>query len=181
MIWGCISARELGNIHFIDGIMDKYVYNGILKKNVKEITIKMGMPYVYMFQQNKNTKHNAELNRQWLIWNVPKRLKMLVQSPDLNRIEHLWAILKRGFHKVSIKSKSHLKRAVIREWEHIIPEISRNLVNYVHRRCVSVIRAEIYATKYWNFKCLLLVWFFLYKLESSVRTEMLRKIDMFSL
>ena len=38
----CISARGVGNIHFIDGMMVKYVYNNILKKNVKESTIKMG-------------------------------------------------------------------------------------------------------------------------------------------
>ena len=64
MIWGCISARGVGNIHFIDGIMDKYVYSDILKKNVKQSTIKMGIPYVYMFQQENNSKNNAELNRQ---------------------------------------------------------------------------------------------------------------------
>ena len=64
MIWGCISARGVGNIHFIDGIMVKYVYNDIPKKNVKQSTIKMGMSYVYMFQQENNSKHNAELNRQ---------------------------------------------------------------------------------------------------------------------
>ena len=51
MIWGCISARGVDNIHFIDGIMVKYVHNDILKKNVKECTIKIGMSYVYMFQQ----------------------------------------------------------------------------------------------------------------------------------
>jgi len=50
MIWECISARGVGNIHFIVGIMVKYVYNDILKNNVKQSTIKMGMSYVYMFQ-----------------------------------------------------------------------------------------------------------------------------------
>jgi len=50
MIWGCISARGVGNMHSIDGIMVKYVYNDILKKNVKQSSIKMGMPYVYMSQ-----------------------------------------------------------------------------------------------------------------------------------
>jgi hypothetical protein len=56
MIWGSISARGEGNIHFIDGIMVKYVYNDILKKDAKEITIKMGMSYVYMFQQENSSK-----------------------------------------------------------------------------------------------------------------------------
>jgi hypothetical protein len=35
MIWGCVSARGVDNIHFIDGIMVKYVHNDILKKNGK--------------------------------------------------------------------------------------------------------------------------------------------------
>ena len=75
-------------------------------------------------------------------------LKTPAQSSNLRPIEHLWAILKRGVHKVSINSKNHLKTVVIREWEAISPEICRNLVNYMHRRCVSVIRAKGYATKY---------------------------------
>ena len=86
-----------------------------------------------MFQQENNSKHNAESNRQWLIWNIPKQLKTPAQSLDLKPIEHLWAILKRGVHKVSIKSKNHLKGVVIRECLSIGPEISRNLVNSMHR------------------------------------------------
>ena len=84
MIWGCISVRGVDNIHFIDSIMDNYVYNDILKKNFKQNTYKMGISHVYMFQQENNTKHNVELNRQWLIRNIPKELKTPAQSPDLS-------------------------------------------------------------------------------------------------
>ena len=45
-----MSARGVGNIHFINGIMNKYLYN---IKNTK--SIKMGMPNVYMFQQDNNS------------------------------------------------------------------------------------------------------------------------------
>ena len=122
MIWGCISARGVENIHSIDGIMVKYVYNDILKKNIKQSSIKMGISYVYMFQQDNNSKHNAELNRQWVIWNIPKQLKMPAQSPYLKPIEHLLAILERGVHKVSIKSKNHLKRVLIRNGRLSVPK-----------------------------------------------------------
>ena len=110
-----LSARGVDNIHSIDGIMVKYVHNDILKKNGKQSTIKMGMSYFYMFQQENNSKHTAELNRQWLIWNIHKQLKTPAQSPDLKPIKHLLVILKRGVHKVSIKSKNHIKRVVIGE------------------------------------------------------------------
>jgi hypothetical protein len=104
--------------------------------------------------------NNAELNKQWLIWNIPIQLMASAQSPDLNPIKHMRAVLKRGVHKVNIKSKNHLKRVVIRKWEAISPEICRNLVTCMHRQCVSVIRNKGYATKYWNFMYLLLVCFF---------------------
>ena len=35
IIWGSMSVRGMCNIHFIDGMMDKYVYNDILKKNIQ--------------------------------------------------------------------------------------------------------------------------------------------------
>ena len=154
MIWGCICARGVDNIHSIDNIMIKYVHNDILKK-VKQSIIRMGMSYIYMFQQENSSKHNAVL-----IWNIPKQLKAPAQSLDIKPIEHLWVILKRGVHKVSIKSKNHFGRVVIQEWEAISSEICRNLVNSMHRRSVSVIRARGYANKYWNLKCLMYVFSF---------------------
>ena len=67
---------------------------------------------------------------------------------------------------MSIKSKNHLKRVLIQEWEAISPEIYRNLVNYMLIRCVSVIKAKgfIFEVSSVNMR-------FLSKLKSSVRTE----------
>ena len=71
MIWGVYLPEEW-TTYTIDGIMVKYLQNDILKKNVKQSTIKMRMSYIYMFQQENSSKHTAELKRQWLIWNIPK-------------------------------------------------------------------------------------------------------------
>jgi hypothetical protein len=73
---------------------------------------------------------------------------------------------------VSIKSKNHLKKVVIRECYAISPKIGRNLVNPMHRRRVLVIRANDYATKYRNLKRLDVNMFFLSKPKSSVRIDM---------
>ncbi|GBO06988.1 hypothetical protein AVEN_255366-1 [Araneus ventricosus] len=55
MVWGCMSAVGVGNLHFIDEMMDKYMYLGILKQNLKQSAEKMGIlphykPYQIMTQ-----------------------------------------------------------------------------------------------------------------------------------
>lgn len=147
MIWDCMSAKGIGNIEVIDGIMDQHVYNNILRNNVKQSAKKMELPHVYTFQQD-DSKHTAHINRQWLIWNIPTLLKTPAQSLDLNPIEHLWALLKQKVHQHKPKSIEELKTDVIREWEKIPPEECRKLVNSMHRRCKTIIKANCYASGY---------------------------------
>ena len=95
----------------------------------------MGMPNVYMLQQDNDSKHTFELNMKWLLWNIPKPLKMPAQPQDLKPTERVWAILKRGDNKKNVKSKGHLKRVLIQEWD----AINKNLVNSMHRRFVLLL------------------------------------------
>ena len=53
MIWGCMSAKGVGNIEIIEGIMDRHAYHNILVNNVKQSAQKMGVPSVTDF--NKTT------------------------------------------------------------------------------------------------------------------------------
>jgi Transposase len=50
MVWGCMAASGVGNLVFIDGLMDKLVYMDILKQNLKQCVVNLGMPPVYKFQ-----------------------------------------------------------------------------------------------------------------------------------
>ncbi|GFU49510.1 transposable element Tc1 transposase [Trichonephila clavipes] len=42
LIWDCMSAGGVGELSFIDGIMDKHVYLGILKDNSEKSASKLG-------------------------------------------------------------------------------------------------------------------------------------------
>ena len=61
MLWGCMSAYGVGNIQFIDNVMDKFIYNDILRKNVKQIAAKLGMPATYCICSSKITTPNTRL------------------------------------------------------------------------------------------------------------------------
>ncbi|GBL84426.1 Transposable element Tcb1 transposase [Araneus ventricosus] len=43
MIWGCMSAVGVRNLHFIDGMMDTYIYLEVLKQNLKQSAEQMGI------------------------------------------------------------------------------------------------------------------------------------------
>lgn len=48
LVWGCMSAAGVGNLHFIDGIMDYKVYIEILKKNIHASAQKLGLADNYI-------------------------------------------------------------------------------------------------------------------------------------
>ncbi|GBN29874.1 Transposable element Tc1 transposase [Araneus ventricosus] len=100
MVWGCMSAVGVVNLHFIDGIMDKYMYLDILKQNFKQSAEKMGiLPYYKLYQDN-DPKHNAHICRLWAVIRTP------AQSPDLNPIENIWDHLNNRIRKFKISSKN---------------------------------------------------------------------------
>ncbi|GBL72259.1 Transposable element Tcb2 transposase [Araneus ventricosus] len=90
MVWGCMSAEGVGNLHFIDGMMGKYMYLGILKQNLKQRAEKMGILPHYKLYQVNDPKHNAHICRLWTLYQCPQVIRTPTQSPDLNPIENIW-------------------------------------------------------------------------------------------
>ncbi|GBL87070.1 hypothetical protein AVEN_218766-1 [Araneus ventricosus] len=63
MVWGSTSAVGVGNLHFIDEMMDKYMYLDILKQNLKQSAEKMGISPHYKLYLDNDPKHNAHICR----------------------------------------------------------------------------------------------------------------------
>ena len=59
LIWGCMNATGVGNLHFIEGIMNHLMYIDILKQNLRSSAIKMGMGNQFIFQQDNVPKHTT--------------------------------------------------------------------------------------------------------------------------
>lgn len=148
MVWGCMSAAGVGDLHFVDGIMDQYQYINILKEHLRPSAERMGLADNYIFQQDNDPKHSALNTKLWLLYNTPKYIHTPPQSPDLNPIEHLWDELGRRIKKRGIKNRHDLRNALQQEWNDIGSEVTNNLVSSMPRRLQAVIRSNGNPTKY---------------------------------
>lgn len=148
MVWACMSAAGVGNLVFIEGNMDKTMYLDILKNNLTQSAQKLGIEDNFRFYQDNDPKHKSHIVQTWLIWSCPHVMKPPAQSPDMNVIENLWAILDNKVRQHSISNKEQLKTVLLEEWGKIGSEITKKLVESMPSRINAVIKSKGNHTKY---------------------------------
>ncbi|GFT67801.1 transposable element Tcb1 transposase [Trichonephila clavipes] len=129
MVWGCMASNGVGNLVFIDGIMDHKIYIDIHNNNLKESAKKLGLDGNFIFQQDNDSKQTARNVKMWCLFHCKQQLHSPPQSPDINVIENLWATLEIAVQKHQIRNKAHLKQVLQEEWDKISPDTTKNWSN----------------------------------------------------
>ncbi len=142
LMWGCMSAAGVGELHFIDGIMNSQ----ILKEKMLPSLRALGRRA--LFQHDNDPKHTSKATVGFLKKNKVKVIQWPSMSPDLNPIEHLWGILKRQVEHHSPSSIQSLKEVILEEWKKIDLAKCRQLVHSMPRRLGAVIKNHGGHTKY---------------------------------
>lgn len=148
MVWGCMSANGVGNLVFIDGILNQYGYINILKENLIPSAEKLGIRSTFKLYADNDPKHNSLNAKTWALYNCPKVMETPAQSPDMNVIEHLWHILEQKIRKHNISNRDDLKEALIKEWNQISVETCKKLVDSMPKRIETLKNAKGGPTKY---------------------------------
>ncbi len=146
LMWGCMSAAGVGELHFIDGIMNSQMYCSILKEKMLPSLRALGR--CALFQHDNDPKHTSKATVGFLKKNRVKVIQWPSMSPDLNPIEHLWAILKRQVEHHSPSSIQSLKEVILEEWKKIDLAKCCQLVHSMPRRLGAVIKNHGGHTKY---------------------------------
>ncbi len=107
----------------------------------------------FIFQQDLAPAHTAKSTKSWLNDHGVGVLDWPANSPDLNPIENLWAIVKRKMSIVKRKNKrpknaDELKATVKETWASKPPQQCHKLITSMPRRIEAVIKAKTAPTKY---------------------------------
>ncbi len=133
LVRGCMAASGGGNLVFFDEHMTAMMYVNILHANLKTSARKLGLEDCFHFQQDNNLKHTALCTSEFLLYNGPRRLSTLPQSPNMNVIENLWSLL-----EVKVREKNfepwRPERALQAAWSEICSGVPANLVDSMPHR-----------------------------------------------
>lgn len=146
MLWGCMSSLGVGELHFIDGIMNSEQYCAILGEKMLPSLKRLGRGAC--FQHDNDPKHASKKTSEFLKKKKVKVLTWPSMSPDLNPIEHLWNVLKRNISKHQPSNLRELKDIVNQEWSNISKAICQDLVHSMPNRVKSVLANNGSHTKY---------------------------------
>lgn len=152
MFWGCFSSFGTGPLVSIEGSMNANTYIEVLEEHLmSEIKVaKDDFGVDMIFMQDNAPCHTAKSVQDFFDdWGV-ELLKWPAQSPDLNPIENLWAIVKRRRQKKFgvPKTRDGLIEQVLDIWDDIDVEECKNLSESVKRRFAMCIERKGKATKY---------------------------------
>jgi transposase len=151
MFWGCFSAFGLGPLVALEGNQNQHTYLDTLRDYlVPEIEAARELGVDMVFMQDNAPCHKTNLVMAFLAQNQIQTLDWPPQSPDLNPIENLWAIVKaRRFKKFGIpRSKIELIEQIFEIWEAIDQELLDTLVDSIENRLREVVRLRGRTTKY---------------------------------
>ena len=152
MVWGCFSFHAPGRLHVIPKgtTVNAAVYKGILEKRLMPSARDMYPDGNYIFQDDGAPCHRAKTVKAYLSENNIHTINDWPgQSPDLNPIENLWAIMKFHVRRSMPKNRTELIEAVLRSWHHAVSKLTlEKLVESMPRRLKSVIASRGFPTKY---------------------------------
>lgn len=134
-------GKKRNKLHFFTENLNSEVYQGILKRNLKESKLVYApkapnrVIEKWKFLQDGHRAHTAAKTMKFLCKLVGNRLTPHPPlSPDLNPIEDMWSYLDRKVKAANVTNIPQLKRVLNKEWKALPWDEIRKSVDSMPRR-----------------------------------------------
>jgi len=138
-LWGCFSARGVGQAEIFVGEFDAKRYVDILQHNLIQTAMHFYPGEYWWFQQDNAPQHTSHLAQRWFHNHGVDLLDFPPYSPDLNPIENLWSILKARVEARLARTTDEVERVLKEEWETLDKELLTSLAHSMPTRCAAVV------------------------------------------
>ena len=142
MFWGSFIAKGPGRLIIIEGMMNSDKYKATLQSRLLPVLERL-VDGDCIFQQGLAPYHTS---KKMCTFFEEKNITILDwpgNSPDLNPIKNLWAIIKRRIEKTDCSTVQKLVSAIIRTWYHDdkVVKMCSTLVDSTPKRVKMLIKA----------------------------------------
>lgn len=153
MIWGCFSARGTGRLEICKSTINGEKYISILERKligtIRDQKFDDSEENYTVFQEDNAPCHTAKTVQRWMRQNKINRMWWPANSPDMNPIENLWAIMSRKLALTSYTTLQGLIENIIHIWHHEIDlNLCKNLASSMPQRIAALKEAKGGYTKY---------------------------------
>ena len=149
MIWGCFSSKGLGRLKVIEETMKSQDYLNVLEHKMLPSARDLFGNENFIYQDDSAPCHRSKAVKQWQESQNIEVLSWPGNSPDMNPIENLWAILKQKVLKHQPKNKNELIFAILKVWRSEISEdLAKKLVSSMKSRIRALVENKGGVTKY---------------------------------
>ena len=116
MLWGSFTAKDPGHLIIIEGMMNSDKYKATLQSHLLPVLERDFADGDCIFQQDLAPCHTSKKMCTFFEQKDIAILDWPGDSPDLNPIANLWAIIKRRIEKIDCSTVQKLISAITRNW-----------------------------------------------------------------
>lgn len=148
MVWGAFGYHGVGKLVILprNVLMNADRYLELLNDNLEDC---FEMCQTNVFMQDGAPCHTAKIIKNWFDFVQVDYVKDWPgNSPDLNPIENLWALMKNKLRDRDTSSIPRLEAAIQDIWNNINPQWLQHLAESVPRRLDKCVKREGRPTKY---------------------------------
>jgi hypothetical protein len=95
-----------------------------------------------IYQQDNAPCHKSRASMAWFAENQFEVMDWPARSPDLNPIEHIWALIDQRISGIQFHSMTQLEEELVNQWNKITRTECLNLIESMPTRISFCIKAE---------------------------------------